>query len=410
MYMESQQSERELEFPDNTRAVALYGPLNKHLQAIEKCSGVTIHARGTSFRLRPGVYTFTASKPGHRPQQQDIAVGPKETEWTVRLDEVYGLIRVSRAEGSKVSILTSDGRPVEIEPAAAGGGRLDYRVLVGRYEVIVTRPHHAAFTRHVDVSEDRPVDLDAVLTGLPGRLRVRSAAPIEIWQFGKLVGLSGDWIPGFPSGDHTLELRHEGFRSVRLPVTVPPNGEADVEAPALVTRHATVIVRAQFPCAGGVSNYTGRGRLRMGEGAPETEVDLPLTTETRDLAHSLGVSLTVDGFRTPDSRTLRPTDDSTNDVVFDLVPKPSRIRLTTTIPAGVYRESAVQGTTLRRSLFGPVRPLARTGEEMSLDPFVTHVVYVVADGHLPERVELLLDKPDTTFPPRSVTLTPTPAP
>ena len=51
MYIESQHGERELDFPDNTRAVALYGPLNKNLQAVEKCSGVVIHARGTSLRL-----------------------------------------------------------------------------------------------------------------------------------------------------------------------------------------------------------------------------------------------------------------------------------------------------------------------------------------------------------------------
>jgi len=49
--MEAAQIERELTFFDNTRAVALYGPLNRHLQAVEKCSGVTIHARGTSLRL-----------------------------------------------------------------------------------------------------------------------------------------------------------------------------------------------------------------------------------------------------------------------------------------------------------------------------------------------------------------------
>jgi phosphate starvation-inducible protein PhoH and related proteins len=49
--MEEGQIERELNFFDNTRAVALYGPLNRHLQVVEKCSGVTIHARGTSLRL-----------------------------------------------------------------------------------------------------------------------------------------------------------------------------------------------------------------------------------------------------------------------------------------------------------------------------------------------------------------------
>ena len=43
--------DRELHFVDNTKAISLYGALNKNLQAIEKCSGVTIHARGTSLKL-----------------------------------------------------------------------------------------------------------------------------------------------------------------------------------------------------------------------------------------------------------------------------------------------------------------------------------------------------------------------
>ncbi len=363
-------------------------------------------ARGNSFRLRPGVYTFTASKPGHRPQQQDIAVGPKETEWTVRLDEVHGLIRIASAEGSKVSILAPDGRPVEMEPSPAEGGRLDYRVLEGRYQVIITRSNHAAFSRTVEVTEERPVDVDAVLTGLPGRLRVRSTVPLEVWQFGTLLGTSGAWITGLPAGDQTIELRRDGFRSVRMPVTMPPGGEADIEAPALVTRHATVVVRAQFPCPGGVSNFTGRARVRIGDGGPETEVDLPHALETRDLGHSIRVSVSADGFRKAEPRSIRPTDDSTNDLVFDLVPKPSRIRLVSPIPAGIYRESAVQGTTIRRSLFGQIRPLAHTGEEMTLDPFVTHVLYAWAEGYLPERVEITLDKADTQFPDREVRLTP----
>lgn len=367
-------------------------------------------ARGHAFRLRPGAYTFVAAKPGYRSQQQDIAVGPKETEWTVRLDEVHGLIRIDHAAGAKVAVLAADGRPLEIEPTPARDGGLDYRVLEGRYQVIITRSNHAAFSRTVEVTEERPVDVDAVLTGLPGRLRVRSAAPLEIWQFGTLLGASGAWITGFPAGEQTIELRRDGFRSVRMPVTMPPGGEADVEAPDLVTRHATLIVRAQIPCPGGSSNYAGRARLQIGDGTPEIEVELPHAVEIRTLGQSVNVGLSADGFRKVDSRSLRPADDATNEILFTLVPKPSRIRLVSEVPAGIYRESAIQGTTLRRSLFGQVRPLARTGEELSLDPFITHVVFVHADGYMPERVELTLDKPDTTFPPRTVTLTPSPAP
>ncbi len=42
---------QELTFADNKHAQALYGDLNKHLQALEKSTGVSISARGTSLRI-----------------------------------------------------------------------------------------------------------------------------------------------------------------------------------------------------------------------------------------------------------------------------------------------------------------------------------------------------------------------
>ncbi len=49
--MDSNLIHHELTFVDNGKASTLYGALNKNLQAIEKCSGVTIHARGSSLRI-----------------------------------------------------------------------------------------------------------------------------------------------------------------------------------------------------------------------------------------------------------------------------------------------------------------------------------------------------------------------
>lgn len=49
--MNSNLIHRELHFVDNNNACSLYGALNKNLQAIEKCSGVTIHARGTDLKI-----------------------------------------------------------------------------------------------------------------------------------------------------------------------------------------------------------------------------------------------------------------------------------------------------------------------------------------------------------------------
>ncbi len=49
--MDSNLIHHELTFVDNGKASSLYGALNKNLHAIEKCSGVTIHARGSSLRI-----------------------------------------------------------------------------------------------------------------------------------------------------------------------------------------------------------------------------------------------------------------------------------------------------------------------------------------------------------------------
>ena len=49
--MNSNFTHREINFGDNTSACALYGDLNKNLQALEKSSGVTINARGTTVRV-----------------------------------------------------------------------------------------------------------------------------------------------------------------------------------------------------------------------------------------------------------------------------------------------------------------------------------------------------------------------
>ncbi len=42
---------REITFADNNHACQLYGDLNKNLQSLEKSTGVTINARGTSLRI-----------------------------------------------------------------------------------------------------------------------------------------------------------------------------------------------------------------------------------------------------------------------------------------------------------------------------------------------------------------------
>ncbi len=49
--MNSNFTHREINFGDNTSACALYGDLNKNLQALEKSSGVTINARGKTVRV-----------------------------------------------------------------------------------------------------------------------------------------------------------------------------------------------------------------------------------------------------------------------------------------------------------------------------------------------------------------------
>jgi phosphate starvation-inducible PhoH-like protein len=100
--MEALHTERELTFIDNTRAAALYGPLNKNLQAVEKCSGVTIHARGTSLHLVGACHEvelvadllnqlYELAGRGYPLYGSDFAFGLKILESTpkARLDKIF---------------------------------------------------------------------------------------------------------------------------------------------------------------------------------------------------------------------------------------------------------------------------------------------------------------------------------
>jgi phosphate starvation-inducible PhoH-like protein len=49
--MNDKLTHQEITFSDNNNAIALYGDLNKNLQALEKSTGVKISARGTSLRI-----------------------------------------------------------------------------------------------------------------------------------------------------------------------------------------------------------------------------------------------------------------------------------------------------------------------------------------------------------------------
>ncbi len=100
--MSKNKTQEELSFSNNENACILYGDLNKNLHAVEKNSGVTIHARGTSLRVvgsphEVKVVTELLSQlydligKGYPVYSSDFAFGQRILESTpnARLDRIF---------------------------------------------------------------------------------------------------------------------------------------------------------------------------------------------------------------------------------------------------------------------------------------------------------------------------------
>ncbi|HMP75043.1 MAG TPA: protein kinase [Kiritimatiellia bacterium] len=362
---------------------------------------------GAALKLRPGVYTFRVELAGHRTYEQDVAVGDDQPKrLRVALEESFGYLHLLEADGMVVAFLDPTGKQVSPGAPERMGSKQVFRLPAGRYEAMFSKTDHAPVSRTVDIREDVPNELTIKLAPLPGSLFVNSTLTAEIWESGRLVGRTGEWIRKTPAGVRTLELRRAGYRAASLAAQVPPNGEVQVDAPILEEQQAELHVQVEI--SGRTvppEHHPTRGRLKI-DGADTQDVTLPWTGILRELDKALALALQVDGYDVSKAETVTLKDRDKRTVTFRLLPHPVQFTIQCNVPAQVYRLRDGQfAQGWRKTVFGRDVPVGKTGEPIILDAFVPQKLTVVAEGHRPETIEVHPLRPGATDETRTVTLT-----
>ena len=340
---------------------------------------------GAKVKLKPGVYNFSLTRPGYRTVSIDLPVSEDDPdEWTVRLEKVFGFVRITAAPEARIAILDRSGKQVREEPVDRQGDTVVFKLPQDRYEVVITRSNHVAMSRVVELQENRPVDIKADLVRLPGQVLIESGMPAEVWLNGKLAGRTGEWITQVPSGTNRMVLRREGYRPLDVEVEVPPNGQASVRAGAMQEFAASAAIRAEVAFRDVAPEHVPtKGLLRVG-GAEAVAIDLPATVEIQELGKPLALSLAVEGYREARPITIRFNDGEVREVVFRLQPEPTTFPLTSAVPARIYQKAALQsGQGWRKMLFGNVAPIGVADQPLVLDTFVKHELTAVLEGYRP---------------------------
>lgn len=370
----------------------------------------TLSAKSTTVELKPGVYTFELNAAGYRKLVQNVPVGPDQPrKWTVAMTESLGYLRVADADGQQISILNEAGQPVTgIEPEVQGSLRI-FKLPVGAYELMVTKPDYEAVSRKVQLVEDVPSEVKVDLLPLPGSLRVHSEVPAELWQGTRRLGETGEWIRKLPAGAIDVQVRRPGYREARLTVDIPPNGEREVTPDPLVAEYATLIVQMEVRGRTVPAEYQPKtGILRVGTNEAQ-QVELPWRGETRLLNQDLPIELSVEGYDPLKPEVVRLRDGQEQTVLFRMLPLFVKLTVNANVPADIYRLRAGQTAQgWRKFVFGRDIPIGKTGEPLTLDAFVPQQLTVLAEGYEPHTLDIHLVRPGATDEIRQVELKPLP--
>lgn len=371
----------------------------------------TLDGNAARFELKPGVYSFELTREGYRTLEQNVAVGPDQPrKWSVALTEALGVLQIADAEGLQLTVLTGGGQPVALPPPEVQGPVRSYRLQVGDYEVMASKPDHEAVSRTVRVQEDQVSEFRVALKPLPGALQVTGEPGAEIWQGTRRLGVTGEWIRKLPAGPMDIQVRRAGYREAEVSVDIPPNGEQTLASPALVPESAVLEVSVEVRGRTVPPEHQPkRGRLRIGTNEVQ-DVDLPWRGETRVLNQDLPVELSVDGYDALPPEIVRLRDGQELPVVFRMLPLFAKLTITCNVPAAVYRLRAGQTAQgWRKFVFGRDVPIGKTGEPMTLDAFVPQQLTVMAEGYEPQTVDVHLVRPGATDEVQRVDLKPLPA-
>lgn len=385
-------------------AGALLNVLRGGAQVLEK----RLAGKSATLDLKPGVYTFELELDGHRTLVQDVAVGVDQPrKWSVTMEAAYGFFHLLESDGQQVSILDATGKPVTHAPPEQQGSKRVFKLPIGTYDVVVTKPDHEAVSRQVKVAENLPNELQVELSPLPGSLLVKSDLAADLWEHNRLLGRTGEWIRKTPAGARALQLRRPGYRWADITVEVPPNREIEVAAPVLEPEAAQLTVQVDVRGRTVAPEHQPRrGLLRLGTNAVQA-VDLPWTGQTRELGRDLEVVVEVEGYDPPKPEVLRLKDRDEKTLLFRLLPHFVTLTVECNVPADIYRlrdGQTAQGW--RKMVFGRDVPIGKTGEPLTFDAFIPQKLTIMAEGYQPVTVDVHLTRPGATNEVLRVTLQP----
>lgn len=178
--------------------------------------------------LAPGSHIVEATLEGHRAASTRVTIEPGRRE-TVQLTlervSIVGRLRVtSDVAGAQVLL---DGRPLGTAPVTEDG------VPVGSHQVVVRAPGHADWQQQIQITGGTEVTVNATPQSVAqnGFISVSADAPgAEVFIDGQLLGNSPLVNHEIAAGQHTVEVRAEGFRSFTTTVNVIAGGTQQINA------------------------------------------------------------------------------------------------------------------------------------------------------------------------------------
>ncbi len=391
-------------------------PLGAHVvvtRGTESVAEAALTGSGrTELSLKPGLYRIRAELAGYRPLERDVAVAADQPRrLSLSLEEAHGFLHLPAPERQRVSFVDGRGEQFTPPPPEIAGGKAVYRLPVGEYEILVSRPDYESAGRHIAIREGLVEEVQVPLAPLPGALKINSALAADVVENGMIIGTTGDWIRKLPAGPHKLELRRPAHRIARMDVTIPPNGEIALDAPALEEEIATLAVRVEIGNRTvAPEHYPKNGRVKIGEGEWR-DVPLPWSGDQREVGRPMAIQLEIAGYEVEKQAPLTLHDRENKLIAFRILPLPVQLTVRANVPADIYRLRDGQfAQGWKRKVYGRDIPIGKTGQPLTIDPFVPQKLTLVAEGYTAKTIDVHMLRPGATNEHVSVELEPLPPP
>jgi formylglycine-generating enzyme required for sulfatase activity len=298
-----------------------------------------------------------------------VDVATNSLPWERALAELTGQFTLQSTPGAEVVALNEAGETRTVGRVNdAGELRADF-LLEGRYRFRVThKDYEPADVADVEIVDGKPAAVKRLLVGLPGRLRMASSKPAEIWEGGKALGKTDETISGLSAGAHALEVRRKGFRTERLRVDVPANGFVNLTAPAFVAEAGGVRVSATVPAHAQAHFAQTAKRLKLGTNPWKPLSALPHVEEGL-ACETVDVWMEAEGYQ-PDAPSRRVTveDGKVAAAAFSLEPLPAKLVVDCAAPGAEVLDAGGQR-------------LGAAGAVLAVPALATASFVVRADGH-----------------------------